>query len=1050
LGPGEAEVREYRGEGMLSKSLSRLGKLRIALEGLLLLILVAILAGRIALAPKRLRAIAARIVRNRMGAELFVEDVRFNFPNSISVVNAYLVTREERGISALMSAREVKYTFGFRGLPWRGLQVEEVSLQQPRVFLERDEDRNWSLSPVQRKWRETRRPGVPSRLIAFRVAGGAIEIVDRSFRGGITRARLKDLRLRPIGPSEADISGYDFEAECVERTLCSLRARIDVDLEKQETVIDTEFGVDLADITGWLPENARSVWSKFSPRGPCAGSFSLHFGPAERGLPDFSGRFELNGCSIGYRPLPYNLSDVRGTVRANRTSAVFEELHGNAGPGDVEITGNLSWADPNALEYTLNIDAEKLLIDERMRGSLPLVSQRVWDELNVRGGEADVTLRLSGVAGTMPDYSGEAEFRRLAVKHSKFPLPVEDLSGTMNFSKGFIEGKEFIGRAAGDTRNEIGANFVGKGSSEGFSLELDVAAQNLPVNENLRQAIGASGDITWAMLSPEGRVTGEFGITLPAGSGQPMVNCTLDLSQVSVSLDRFPYRFDGIRSEARYAGDKITFERMSHEGEDEERSDASLVVEGEVGGLGASRSYDLRVEMDTVPLDEKLHAALPPNAREWWAKLKPSGAVDAAAGVVGEGTDAPTSAELEVELHDCTVTPFGFEVENLDGNVTYEDKRVRIEHLRGSLGTIEFEARGNVSEENGVWPWRFGFETNKFEVGPELSIALPESYAETVARYVDSGDVALSGSAGGRRSVEQIEVRGTLDNVSMPGRLNVKGVMGEMFLAADITEAGLDIAGRADLASMEMAGWQLSGIDAPFDWTDATTVFRDIRATAYGGDIGGDLEISRAENELDVQLQVSSLDLENLVSNRNLPVGKAKGLVDIDLKLSADLDGDQISGQGVARIKDGYLWEIPLFTALLKILPLRLHALTTFSEGLIEYKLDTDKVVIETMELTSTVLSIDGSGSVGYDRSLDLTVGMRPTTKDLHILVVEEVLDEFLKLFAMLQNKVIRFNVKGSFSEPAVSLDPTALPKEVFSKVAEFFKKVKPRRREGE
>jgi hypothetical protein len=136
------------------------------------------------------------------------------------------------------------------------------------------------------------------------------------------------------------------------------------------------------------------------------------------------------------------------------------------------------------------------------------------------------------------------------------------------------------------------------------------------------------------------------------------------------------------------------------------------------------------------------------------------------------------------------------------------------------------------------------------------------------------------------------------------------------------------------------------------------------------------------------------------------------------------------------------LWEIPLFTNLLEVIPLNLEKLTTFSHGLIEYELEADKVKIQQMKLASAVLAIEGSGAVGYDGSLDLTLSLRPTSERLPIPLVEEL----LKMLAAFPRKVIPFRIKGTFSQPEVRVDVTAAPRELVS----WLKKILPGRRESE
>jgi len=503
---------------MLRKLTNPLEKLRLILEVLLLLVLAVILVGRILLSPERLKAIAERVVKNRTGAELFVEDIHYQFPNTFVAANACLITRGEHDISVLMSVREAEYKFGFRNVPQQRFGIKEISLHNLRTFLERDEVGNWNFSSAQQRWGATGRPNASGELIDFYIFGGVIEITDRRFKKGAIRARLKDIALRPIESKKGTGTAYDFAADGVERRLGKLTAKIDVDLKARRTLIDANFTLDLAQVAERLPEEARKEWVKLSLEGPADVDLSMRFGPVGEGFPNFSARIGLNGCSVNYQVFPYEVSGLRGMVQVDRSGLAFERLVGSADPGELALSGNVSWGDTEAPGYRLHIEAKDLPLDEKLKKGLPPVSQRVWNELNIQGGAANVTFDLNGVAGTMPQYSCEARFREAAIKYGKFPLLLDGVSGAMTFSNAFLQGTDIVGRMAGDTRNEIKASITGKGLGEDFSLAVNIDGHELPLNEELKKTLGEAASGIWTTLHHEGRISGTCGILLPAGA----------------------------------------------------------------------------------------------------------------------------------------------------------------------------------------------------------------------------------------------------------------------------------------------------------------------------------------------------------------------------------------------------------------------------------------------------------------------------------------------------------------------------------------------------
>jgi len=856
-----------------------------------------------------------------------------------------------------------------------------------------------------------------------------IDLRDRSFEKGPLGARIKNIGLRPHGYVEG-LQGappYDIYGECEERTLGSWRIGISLGTDRSSiNLLQPE--LDLARIEEWLPENARKEWRRFSPAGSCGLLLSLQLGPADEGPPKVSANANLHDCSVDYELFPYEVSMVTGNIELGREGVVFQDLRGSTDPGALSLQGTVSGFERNKPEFYLHIKAEDLPLDGKLRNALQPEVQKVWDEVNVISGKSDLSFDIGGVVGEPPQFGCEALIRDGEVQYSKFPLTVEKIGGRVSFSNELFQARDLKGNVAGAEASEINANVSIQTPEGSLSLEADITAEKLPATEELAQCLPAQVSDVWDELRPMGTLSGEFHFAVSPEADEPKMRAEVDFSELSISPARFPYRFAGVHSIASYDGRELTFTQVPAKPKKAPRPPGALVIEGKISGLADVPTYDLRVAADGLPMDDRLYSALPPAAKEIWLKARPSGTIDAAAALSGKVGDQVASIPLQIALHDCAMNPGGFKITNGEGAFSFEEGRVEVTSFEANFGPIPFSVNGLLRQEAGQWGGDFRFGTQPFEVSQSLIEAIPQTYAANVNDILRSGELALDGSIRSRKGSHQFEAAVRLKELSLREQMSLSDLSGELVLVGDVKEEGVDIAGRASLDSARVAWLRLSDLETLVHWDDAGFALRELQANAYGGRLEADLETDSAEGELKAHFRLASAKLERFVGQTAVAGQRTKGKVDIDANIAAHLKEKTISGTGEARIEDGYLWEIPLFTALLKILPFNLGELTTFSKGKVAFALGTDHVRLAGLELLSTVLAIDGEGTVGYDTSMDLELGIRPTSKSI---LPIPLVDQLFKIVGALPKKVIPFRVKGTFAEPDVSIDVAAAPIEL-------------------
>jgi hypothetical protein len=227
-----------------------------------------------------------------------------------------------------------------------------------------------------------------------------------------------------------------------------------------------------------------------------------------------------------------------------------------------------------------------------------------------------------------------------------------------------------------------------------------------------------------------------------------------------------------------------------------------------------------------------------------------------------------------------------------------------------------------------------------------------------------------------------------------------------------------DVKFEASLGGFHWWRFNTTNTSALLHWQGDRISVSNLDTGFHGGRLNGNIWVN-TENKEDVQfgfdatgkdLDVASL-LRDLLPNTNRLEGILSTHLVVD-RASARDDGAW-TGRGEARLKDGYLWGLPLFGVLsgpLEAISPGLGA-QKFSEGVATFHITNRVVISRDLELKSPVMRMRFNGEVGFDAHLDTRMEVEPL-RDLPVLggLVSTVLKPFTKL--------LEFEVKGRLGKP--------------------------------
>lgn len=327
--------------------------------------------------------------------------------------------------------------------------------------------------------------------------------------GEISEGRVDDSRLpEPLtdveGKIHCDQNGLRVEglsARCGGSRI-DLHAELDGFEENSPLLIVVnakQLNLDRFPVTT-LPVAVRGVWEKFSPQGEVNLNAKL----------DFDGKVwqptikvQCTDLSVMYDKLPYRVREGKGTIELE-DDVLTARLRFMA-----EGQGINCWVDvvhPGP-DYIGKIEVQSdgnLQVEENLVAALEDKAQRVVRAFHPKGD--------FGVYGRVWRTQGDPQehrklvltFQEMSISHDKFRYPIEKLTGTAQMQDGYWVFKNLKGR--NDTADLNGSGRWDPNAPDGNQLLLEIVGTDIPIEEELRQALTPGIQQLWTNIRPRGAV----------------------------------------------------------------------------------------------------------------------------------------------------------------------------------------------------------------------------------------------------------------------------------------------------------------------------------------------------------------------------------------------------------------------------------------------------------------------------------------------------------------------------------------------------------------
>lgn len=282
--------------------------------------------------------------------------------------------------------------------------------------------------------------------------------------------------------------------------------------------------------------------------------------------------------------------------------------------------------------------------------------------------------------------------------------------------------------------------FRGEADLDGGAWRTHAEAEGFRIEPALRSALGPEPQRIYDKYLPGGLCDAAVAVALTPGKPVDF-KATLRARGMTLRYAPFPYAAEDLRGEIDFFLDGFHVKHMTGR-----HGDCVIRFDGRAGGYSADSDYAFRIEIDGMPLDQDLYAALDPEGKRAWDLFRPSGRVNARGRVLRErGPDRPARIPLDLSIRDAAFCFRGFpyEVRGLAGELGFEGKDVEIRRLAARDAGREIELSGTIRNLTGDAEVDLRIQARGVPLDRRLREALGEEARAAWDAFSPSGTVNL-------------------------------------------------------------------------------------------------------------------------------------------------------------------------------------------------------------------------------------------------------------------------------------------------------------------
>ncbi|MEX2317025.1 MAG: hypothetical protein WD669_07730 [Pirellulales bacterium] len=257
------------------------------------------------------------------------------------------------------------------------------------------------------------------------------------------------------------------------------------------------------------------------------------------------------------------------------------------------------------------------------------------------------------------------------LQFDRFEYPLRHVRGLVTQRNGRWAIQDAEGRGGNDS-TVVRCRGEATPVENGLQWDLVFEATNVPLDDNLKQALSPKAQQAWANIRPQGRVDFTAHVVHSPGGAKPKIDVALRPRERSVTIEpvQFPYRFEQLDGVARFSEGRVELEQVR-------------AVHGRTGFLVRAGTWQATeggwqfglsgLNVDRLEPQRELIAALPPGLQKVIERLQPTGGFglhESSLTFVKRPDSARLASAWDVNLdcHQATLSG-GMQLSNISGGI---------------------------------------------------------------------------------------------------------------------------------------------------------------------------------------------------------------------------------------------------------------------------------------------------------------------------------------------------------------------------------------------
>lgn len=982
-------------------------------------------------------------------ARIAISRVTIEGPDRIAVHGLKIGALDNRKVRNVLTADRVELSgdLDIAHCIQETVQIHKVDIYRPEVNLWKMQNGQWSwtaLACVSKSNQPT--PTVSVQQGELKIHRAALDessfVQFHTINGIATKSTARQSHGKNAIESK-------FTAQC---GYCeSLNLSGFVDREKGQVV----FGGTLeklnfsADLASKLPSETTALMTKLSGL-TCKATALFRVERNDHRAPwTFGVTANLFDGRLNDPQLPYPLDHLSGEIFCDNQSLKLRGVKATSDQTactlDADIHGFTAQS-PVIIRAT----ATDLQLDSRLYNALPAKWRTYWDRVKPDGlVDATLVLKSDGKSWT-PVIN--VHCRDVQLECWLFPYPLTDVHGQVVLRPDNLVGKGLYGKAGGQP---IASNFQFQRIEEEWFGNLNITGSGpITIDDKVLNALTTRGQPTSNVekfvrsLTPSGtfqidkanfkKIYGE-----PAYWHKELAISVNDCSMLYRGFQYPLHRISGRIEAIDDQWDLIGFEGWNGTG----RIQCN-------GGWQDKRAegvpFQLAFTAHGLPLQEELFTALPPDARQLWEQLEPSGSIDRAEISLQRG--ANEELELAVTLHEDIHTgstsgqslrlqpkAFPYLLSDVACDLTYRPGLLEISQASANNLSIRAAIRARC-EKNAAGNWAgtvHWLPQSRVTVDTPLLRALPDSISAGLVKLDMRGPVHILGETkfelpvdGVTTPTTELDLSLELEEVQLGDGRNVDNIRGNIRLRGRRDPTQLVATGWANLESMTVRNVPLANVRGPWAIIGNQFVFgsevasrfqpgpenvpTDLTASALAGVMvasgSGRLDTGRFQ----LKSRLTDADFRCMLQDLGVTPAPTDAKCNVELAVSGiPWEPQTYSGNGAIHLRDAKLYELPIMIRVLRALSVAPTDKAAFHTADVKFEIDGDQIPLE-LECNGDLLSLKGNGRTNFRKDLELEVysyvgGRVPVSSVFAPIVREASYASFMS-----------FHVSGSVDNPIV------------------------------